>query len=153
MGRDIWKTGVHEVGITEVIWRLLNPGAIAVDGGAHIGYFTTLMATRTERKGQVFAFEPHPDLFRVLEHNVGQLRTHANCANVYFQQNRLDDAVSEYKKALAIRGDFAIVHNNLAMTYLKKGEYELAIKHCDLASELGAVHPKLLKDLLPYRGR
>ena len=76
---------------------------------------------------------------------------HANLGNVYFQQNRLDDAVSEYKRALAIRDNFAIVHNNLGLAYFKKGEYELAIKHCDLASELGAVHPKLLKDLLPYR--
>ncbi len=76
---------------------------------------------------------------------------HANLGNVYFQQNRWDDAISEYKQALAIRDDFAIVHNNLAMTYLKKGEYQLALKHCDLASELGTVHPKLLKDLLPYR--
>jgi tetratricopeptide (TPR) repeat protein len=76
---------------------------------------------------------------------------HANLGNVFFQQNRFDDAVSEYKQALAIKDDFAIVHNNLAMTYLKKGEYQLAIKHCDLASELGAVHPKLLQDLLPYR--
>jgi tetratricopeptide (TPR) repeat protein len=78
---------------------------------------------------------------------------HANLGNVYFQQNRLDDAINEYKQALTIRDNFAIVHNNLALTYLKKGEYELAIKHCDRASELGEVHPKLLKDLLPYRGK
>ena len=76
---------------------------------------------------------------------------HTNLGNIYFQQNTLNEAIREYKQALAIKDDYAIAHNNLAMTYLKKGEYRLAIKHCDLARELGAVHPKLLEDLLPYR--
>ncbi len=53
---------------------------------------------------------------------------HANLGNVYFQQNRLDEAILEYKQALAIKDDFAVAHNNLALTYLKKGEYSISDK-------------------------
>lgn len=46
--------------------RLARPGHCAVDIGAHIGYFTTLMADLTGPSGQVIAFEPHPDNFTLL---------------------------------------------------------------------------------------
>src|SRR5687767_14315604 len=46
----------------ELLSRLLAPGMVAIDVGANIGYFTTLMASRTGPTGTVHAFEPTPAL-------------------------------------------------------------------------------------------
>jgi FkbM family methyltransferase len=70
IGRVIALTGVFDVCITEVIHRLLDPGDLAVDVGANMGYLTSLMATRVGPAGTVIAFEPHPRVFEVLERNV-----------------------------------------------------------------------------------
>jgi len=64
----------------------------------------------------------------------------------------LNEAISEYKKALAINPNSAEAHTNLGAAYYYKGNYKLAIVHCDKAMELGfRVNPKLLELLKPYR--
>jgi tetratricopeptide (TPR) repeat protein len=70
----------------------------------------------------------------------------------YTKQHKLDDAILEYEKALAIDPDYAKVHYNLAITHYKKGNHTEAMKHCDRASELGVeIHQKVLESLKPYR--
>jgi tetratricopeptide (TPR) repeat protein len=70
----------------------------------------------------------------------------------YFLFRMLDEAIEEFKKALAIDPNNAAAHNNLAVAYQAKNDYKLAIKHVDIATELGlTVHPALLKRLKPYR--
>jgi FkbM family methyltransferase len=62
----IWQTGVYDLALSEVVWRLLDPGEPALDVGANIGYVSSLMSARNCR---VTSFEPHPELFRELESN------------------------------------------------------------------------------------
>jgi FkbM family methyltransferase len=50
--------------------QVLRPGAIVVDGGAHVGLFTLVAALRLTDSGHVYAFEPDPYNFRALAHNV-----------------------------------------------------------------------------------
>jgi FkbM family methyltransferase len=54
----------------EIIRRLLRPGDVVLDVGAHIGYFTLLMAREVGRRGCVHAFEPDPGNLGLLERNV-----------------------------------------------------------------------------------
>jgi FkbM family methyltransferase len=58
------------------IWceRLLRPGMIALDIGAHIGYYTRLLARRVQEKGRVLAFEPCYENYVVLQYNVPPVR-------------------------------------------------------------------------------
>ncbi|MBW2439877.1 MAG: hypothetical protein JRH12_05335, partial [Deltaproteobacteria bacterium] len=43
---------------------------------------------------------------------------------------------------------FAPAHNNLAISYLEKGEAGLAVEHCDKAVALGyEVAPEILKEI------
>ncbi len=45
-----------------------------------------------------------------------------------FEQNgEMDEAIVEYQKALRIKPDYALAHNNLGYVLLKKGEVEEAI--------------------------
>jgi FkbM family methyltransferase len=41
-----------------------------VDVGAHVGYFTLLLAKQVGPSGEVVAFEPNPNIFEILKENV-----------------------------------------------------------------------------------
>ncbi len=66
---SIWFKGCYDIVMGETIWRLLDPGEIALDVGANFGYFTSLMAVRGGKMGRVIAFEPHPEMFAELKAN------------------------------------------------------------------------------------
>lgn len=70
IGRQLLDQGIFDVAVSELTWRLIQPGNLVVDVGANIGYLTSLFAARVGREGRVVAFEPHPDLFRCLGRNV-----------------------------------------------------------------------------------
>ena len=51
-----------------------------------------------------------------------------------------------------IEPDYVKAHQNLAIAYVEKGDYQKAITHCDKAVALGAdVQPRLLELLKPFR--
>lgn len=66
--------GKHEAHVARVIWERLGPGMTALDAGAHMGYFTLLMARRVGSRGHVFAFEPVTRLARLLRRSVARNR-------------------------------------------------------------------------------
>jgi FkbM family methyltransferase len=74
IGGGIWRIGVHEMVVSEVLWRLIDPGESVADVGANSGYFTSLMASRTGTRGVVWAFEPHPEMRQRLTRNIGLWR-------------------------------------------------------------------------------
>ena len=60
--------------MTEVLARLIRAGDTVVDAGAHIGYMTILSSACVRSvQGHVVAWEPHPELFAVLERNVAEV--------------------------------------------------------------------------------
>jgi tetratricopeptide (TPR) repeat protein len=52
-----------------------------------------------------------------------------NLGNALAQQNRLDDAIASYRKALAINPNFAKAHNNLGTVLQNLGRFDEAIPH------------------------
>jgi FkbM family methyltransferase len=66
IGRSLLTFGVYELAVSEVLWRLADPGDVCLDIGANIGYMTSLLSA----KGRVFSFEPHPEIFRRLQKNL-----------------------------------------------------------------------------------
>ncbi|MDP9225095.1 MAG: FkbM family methyltransferase [Actinomycetota bacterium] len=70
LGRELRKSGVHELALSELMWRLVKPGDKVVDAGANMGYFATLLAVRVGQTGHVAAIEAHPDMATALESNV-----------------------------------------------------------------------------------
>ena len=71
IGKRIWLQGIHELEVSEVLYRLLKKGDLAIDVGANIGYTASIMAVRVGREGEVLAFEPHPMIYKVLRDNIG----------------------------------------------------------------------------------
>lgn len=62
--------GVYEPFETALLASLIRPGHLVVDIGANIGYYTLVFARAVGPDGHVIAFEPDPDNFRLLAHNV-----------------------------------------------------------------------------------
>ena len=74
MGMVIWHLGVIDLVVCEACWRLLDPGETALDVGANIGQMTGLLARRTGPTGEVWSFEPHPEVRAELERHVAAWR-------------------------------------------------------------------------------
>jgi FkbM family methyltransferase len=67
LGAGIARTGVHELAVSELMWRLAAGDDLALDVGANIGYFTGLLALRASH---VVALEPNPRLRRFIAGNI-----------------------------------------------------------------------------------
>ncbi len=72
VGAGIARMGVHELAVSEVIWRLARGDALAVDVGANIGYFTGLLSRVAD---DVIAIEPNPELHRFIAGNIARWGT------------------------------------------------------------------------------
>ncbi len=70
IGRSIWGMGIYDLSVTEVLWRLIDRAETTIDIGANIGYMTSIMAKRVEKKGSVYCFEPHPEIYEELSENI-----------------------------------------------------------------------------------
>lgn len=62
--------GRYESEERKLMRAFLRPGQTIVDVGANIGYLTRFFADATGVNGQVYAFEPNPLIFPILERNI-----------------------------------------------------------------------------------
>ena len=72
IGRAVWTTGVYDLAVCEVLFRLTPAGGAAIDAGANVGVLATLLAARAGPTGRVECFEPHPLLVERLRENVAR---------------------------------------------------------------------------------
>lgn len=63
-------TGVYEPFETQLVKAHLRPGAVVLDIGANIGYYTLLFSQLAGKEGKVFAFEPEPRNLAILKRNI-----------------------------------------------------------------------------------
>ena len=68
-GTAMWM-GLHEPAVQDAVLRVLRPGDVAYDIGAHVGYFAILMARAVGARGQVHAFEPDATNRALLERSI-----------------------------------------------------------------------------------
>ena len=76
IGKSLFHFGVYDLSLTECLWRLVGPGMRVLDVGANVGYFSSLLSAKVESRGEVFCFEPHPEIFKKLKHNISKSK---NC--------------------------------------------------------------------------
>ena len=69
IGHWIIHSRVWEPEVTRFIRDSLPRGGVFIDAGANIGYFPVAVADLLGSEGRVFAFEPNPRLFAILQEN------------------------------------------------------------------------------------
>lgn len=91
--------GVIDLAVTETLWRLTEPGDIAIDVGANIGYMTAVLANRINQGtgGSVWAFEAHPAIFEELQFNVENWKHHFNNTNLIIRNLAISEDQSKVK--------------------------------------------------------
>jgi len=82
-GADPWVVGLMKARVKE--------GDTVLDLGANIGFYTLLLSDLVGLKGKVFAFEPDPTNFGILEKNV------AGCENVVLVHKAVSDKTGKAK--------------------------------------------------------
>ncbi len=91
IGCSLYLRALYEIAVTEALWRLVRPGDSVVDGGANIGYMTSILALRVGPRGKVYCFEPHPEIFRGLQQNVRSWENSQRCGSFLLHQAALGD--------------------------------------------------------------
>lgn len=100
IGRCILRRGLFDLTVSETILRLTDPGDVAVDVGANLGYVTSLLARAVGPTGRVVAFEPHPEIFELLTTNVDSWAAYPDAATVELHRLALSACAGEADLAL-----------------------------------------------------
>ncbi len=64
----------YESDSVSLMRKIIKPGMVVVDVGAHIGYFTRIFSKLTGGDGLVYAFEADPAIFQLLKKNTKHFR-------------------------------------------------------------------------------
>ena len=91
IGRCVVRRGVFDLAVTETLYRLADPGELAVDVGANVGHMTSVLARRLGQEGRVLAFEPHPDIAGLLRQNAGRWAADRRLAQIELHELALSD--------------------------------------------------------------
>jgi FkbM family methyltransferase len=89
IGWSLYTRAIYETHVTEALWRLVQPGDSVVDGGANIGYMTSVLAVRAGEAGKIYCFEPHPTVFDDLQRNVDAWQAHKPSGSFFLYQAAL----------------------------------------------------------------
>lgn len=103
--------GRYERALVHCINRLVSPGQVCIDIGAHKGFFTLLFAQKVGPSGKVFAFEPDFRAVNYLQENVNR--------------NNFTSIVKLYQIALGDRDDVCDIYltSHLGNTSLFPNKY------------------------------
>ncbi len=91
----VWRSGVYDLAVSEALWRLTEPGCLAIDVGANIGYTAGILAVRAGAGGRVLAFEPNPETAGLLRLNVDLISRTGETAAVDVRQVALAAITAE----------------------------------------------------------
>ena len=70
ISEQLRRDGLWEPFESSLVQRFLKPGDSFLDAGANIGYFTVLAAACVGEHGKVYAFEPEPRNYALLQKNI-----------------------------------------------------------------------------------
>ena len=101
---------VFEEETTRLFERLVKPGMVVIDIGAHVGYYTLISARQAGPDGRVYAFEPDPDNHATLLRNI-ELNGYDN---VVAARKAVSDRVGDAQLYLSatVSGNHSIYHHS-----------------------------------------
>ncbi len=95
ISNSIRRKGMYDIVTAEAVYRLLDPGAQAIDAGAHVGLMSVIMALRVGPEGSVQSFEPHPAVYAILRANAARINQELRREVIRTQKLALSDAARQ----------------------------------------------------------
>lgn len=93
--------GTWEPEVVKAVTEVIHDGFVAIDVGAHHGYYALILSRLVGPSGRVIAFEPTPSNFRILAENV-KLN---HCGNVEIVNKAVSDKSGDIEIELRNEGD------------------------------------------------
>lgn len=120
--------GTWDPHTTRLLPSWISPGDTVLDIGAHIGYYTLLFAKLVGERGKVYAFEPEPSNFKLLQKNV-EANSYENVVlepkAVSSQKGKLPLYVDNIGSGGHSLEDFSEGRSSLEVEVLRLDEYPL----------------------------
>lgn len=124
-------TNRHELETLFHLDRLIRPGMIVLDIGAHVGYYAHRYAQVVGENGRIIAFEPHPRTYHTLQQNVSRFPN-----------------VTTMQVALAESAGTAELHDYLIMSASGSLKFDESMRALQKAhTTAGDIAPRLAHDL------
>ena len=122
-------------------WRAVLPARAATATAATAVLLGLVLAAATFHRNRLW-IDP-VDLWEdTASKSPGKARVHLSLGVAYYERGRVDDAISEYARAIALQPDYADAHTNIGIAYLKKGLREDARREMLLGVKLRAGAPR-----------
>jgi len=123
---DLSINGVYGELDTKIIRDNIKEGHIVIDVGANIGYYTLIFAQLAGTTGKVFAFEPEPKNFELLQKNV-KVNDYSNTINQNYAVSDSNGNVSLFLAKNGIVGhrisNFDINSNSILVKKIPLDDY------------------------------
>ena len=124
LGLTVSHYGTYEKSESKIMEEEIKVGNIVVDVGANIGLHTLNMARIVGNTGQVFAFEPDPSNFKILEKNVKV----NNYQNIILEQKAVGD---KHGRTTLYQSDNPGNHRLFPLTKQAKGQIQVELTSLD----------------------
>tara|TARA_B110001452_G_scaffold157073_1_gene130721 strand:- start:2458 stop:3282 length:825 start_codon:yes stop_codon:yes gene_type:complete len=85
---SIYTCGYFEEKLTRAFIKLISPGDVLIDIGAHIGYFSLLASELVGSNGMVYSFEPTASTYKLLESNTFRVKNIKTINKAVFSENK-----------------------------------------------------------------
>jgi FkbM family methyltransferase len=137
VGRSLWTTGIYDLAVTEILYRLTERGSLALDIGANISVMSGVMAARG---AEVWAFEPFPETYRRLSDNLDLLDNQPGFGKCTSFETAASDAdgggTMECPEGFSQNNGIARISSLARMASSPKSETEVAVRTMRLDSAI-----------------
>jgi len=104
LSRELLFKGIREELQTEIWGKMIKPGMNVLECGANLGYYALMEASIIGNKGRVYAVEPIPKNFKILEKNI-KLNNYSHIIKAY--NLAISDQEGTSKIAVTKKSNFA----------------------------------------------
>jgi FkbM family methyltransferase len=88
--------GTWEPEIVKAVTDVVHEGFVAIDIGAHLGYYALILSRMVGPSGHVIAFEPIPSNYRILSENIEM----NGCMNIHAINKAVSDRSDHFEGTL-----------------------------------------------------
>jgi tetratricopeptide (TPR) repeat protein len=132
----LWAVGGFAL-LPLIVWKITARGAMLMLGVVAAFMFVVSMERLSTFSHPFLLWNDAEKLVHGRSDLPGEYRIYYNRGTEYLKLDRYDDAIRDLKYSLKLYGDQPAAYGNLGAAYIKKGDFEDALKTYNLAIQIG----------------